>query len=127
MLKDYLIKESSLNRLTFQTDARLAPHTTFGIGGHADYLVIPQSEEALLSLVAFLREREIRFGIFGNGSNVLFDDRGFRGVVILTIGIRNTIFHDTLVKVSSGASLISLSMQAAKRYQTFLRRERLHS
>jgi len=115
MLKDYLIKESSLNRLTFQTDARLAPHTTFGIGGHADYLVIPQSEEALLSLVAFLREREIRFGIFGNGSNVLFDDRGFRGVVILTIGIRNTIFQDTLVKVSSGASLISLSMQAAKR------------
>ena len=56
MLKDYLAKESSLNHLTFQTDARLAPHTTFGIGGHADYLVVPQSENALLALVAFLRE-----------------------------------------------------------------------
>lgn len=114
MLKDYLAKESSLNHLTFQTDARLAPHTTFGIGGHADYLVIPQSEQALLSLVAFLREKEIRFGVFGNGSNVLFDDRGFRGVVILTGGIRHMTFQDTLVTVSSGASLVSLSLQAAK-------------
>ena len=49
MLKDYLVKESSFNRLTFQTDARLAPHTTFGIGGHADYLVAPQNEEAHIS------------------------------------------------------------------------------
>jgi len=114
MLKDYLVKESSFNRLTFQTDARLAPHTTFGIGGHADYLVAPQNEEALISLVAFLREKEIRFGIFGNGSNVLFDDKGFRGVVILTNAIRSVDFRDTLVKVSCGASLISLSMQAAK-------------
>lgn len=115
MLRDYLVKESSLNRLTFQTDARLAPHTTFGIGGHADYLVIPQNEDALVSLVSYLREREVRFGVFGNGSNLLFDDRGFRGVVILTSGIRGIEFQDTLVKVSCGASLISLSMQAAKR------------
>ena len=115
MLKDYLVKESSLGRLTFQTDALLAPHTTFGIGGHADYLVVPQSEDALLSLVAILRQNEIRFGVFGNGSNVLFDDRGFRGVVILTKGLKNIEFQDTLVKVSAGASLISLSRQAAKR------------
>lgn len=114
MLKDYLVKESSCNRITFQKDARLAPHTTFGIGGLADYLVVPQSEDALLSLVAFLREKEIRFGVFGNGSNVLFDDNGYRGVVILTSGIRGVEFTDTLVKVSCGASLISLSRQAAK-------------
>ena len=114
MLKDYLAKESSLNHLTFQTDALLAPHTTFGIGGHADYLVVPQCEDALLRLVAFLRQNEIRFGVFGNGSNLLFDDRGFRGVVILTGGIRNMDFQDNLVNVSCGASLIALSRQAAK-------------
>lgn len=115
MLKDYLVKESSLNHLTFQTDAKLAPHTTFGIGGHADYLVVPQSEDALLSLVALLRQNKIRFGVFGNGSNILFDDRGFRGVVILTKGLKSMEFQDTLVKVSAGTSLISLSRQAAKR------------
>lgn len=114
MLKDYLEQKSSLNHLTFQTDARLAPHTTFGIGGHADYLVVPQSEEALLSLISFLRETEIRFGVFGNGSNVLFDDKGFRGVVILTSGIRQISFQDTIVESTCGVSLISLSMQAAQ-------------
>ena len=114
MLKDYLVKESSFDRLTFQTDARLAPHTTFGIGGHADYLVVPKNEDALVSLIAFLRENGIRFGVFGNGSNILFDDKGFRGVVILTSGLRGVQFQDTQVTVSCGSSLISLSKQAAK-------------
>lgn len=114
MLKDYLVKESSFDRLTFQTDARLAPHTTFGIGGHADYLVVPKNEDALVSLIAFLRENGIRFGVFGNGSNILFDDKGFRGVVILTRGLRGVQFQETQVTVPCGYSLISLSKQAAK-------------
>ena len=114
MLKDYLAKESSLHHLSFQTNVSLAPHTTFGIGGLADYLVIPQSEESLLVLIGFLRENGIRFGVFGNGSNLLFDDKGYRGVVILTSGIRHICFTDTLVEASCGASLIALSMKAAK-------------
>ena len=114
MLKDYLAKESSFGHITFQTDALLAPHTTFGIGGQADYLVTPQTEEALLSLISFLREREIRFGVFGNGSNVLFSDKGFRGVVILTSGLRRVVIQDTMIEAYCGASLIALSQKAAK-------------
>ena len=45
MINDYLAKECSLSQLTFQTDAMLAPHSTFGIGGQADYIVKPLCED----------------------------------------------------------------------------------
>lgn len=114
MLEDYLVKESSLNHLTFQTNVCLAPYTTFGIGGPADYLVLPKSEEALLSLVDYLRQGEIRFEVFGRGSNILFSDRGFRGVVILTRNLRSFSMTDTVIRAACGASLITLSAAALR-------------
>lgn len=60
----------------------LKKYTTFKIGGPADVLVAPRSEEELLQLLRFLKKAEIRFIVIGNGSNLLFPDDGFRGAVI---------------------------------------------
>ena len=70
MLNDYLAKESSLQNLSYRTNAPLAPYTTFGIGGLADYLVIPHNEETLVSCIRFFRQNNIRFFVCGNGSDV---------------------------------------------------------
>ena len=114
MLQDYLVKESSLNHLHYQKDAMLAPHSTFGIGGHCDYFVTPFSENCLIELIAFLKKRKFRYIVIGNGSNLLFDDRGFRGCVISTKAMRDVTVDGNVLTVSAGYSLIALSQLAAK-------------
>lgn len=64
-------------------DVPLAPYTTFGIGGSADALVAPPTAGALQALVSGIRQRRLPFLVLGGGSNLLVQDGGFRGVVIV--------------------------------------------
>ena len=63
----------------------LKPHTTFRVGGPADYFVTVNTVKELSDVTSFLREAEIPFFILGNGSNLLVSDEGYRGAV-LTLG-----------------------------------------
>ena len=60
----------------------LSKHTTFKIGGPADFLVLVDQSEKMVKLVNLLNSEGINYFIIGGGSNVLFSDEGFRGVVI---------------------------------------------
>lgn len=60
----------------------LAPLTTIGIGGPAAYLASARSREHLANLIAWAQSRNLPFFILGGGSNLLFDDSGFNGLVI---------------------------------------------
>lgn len=57
-------------------------HTTFRIGGPADYLILPASMEDVAFVFQCLKRHDIPFVILGNGSNVLVLDKGIRGAVI---------------------------------------------
>lgn len=59
----------------------LMNHTTFKIGGPADYLVQPSDAEELAAGIAFCQAHDIDFYVIGNGSNLLAGDGGFRGVI----------------------------------------------
>jgi UDP-N-acetylmuramate dehydrogenase len=61
---------------------KLAPYTTFKIGGEAKYFVEVSAEEALLEALQYAKENNLEFFILGGGSNVLFSDEGFGGIVI---------------------------------------------
>jgi UDP-N-acetylmuramate dehydrogenase len=67
---------------------RLAPFTTFKIGGPADLLFEATSADALAHAVLAARELNVPYFVLGLGANVLIGDRGFRGLVI-----RNTSRH----------------------------------
>lgn len=56
--------------------------TTFGIGGSADYFIEVRDIPTLQAALLFCRQQQIPYFILGKGSNVLFDDRGFTGMVI---------------------------------------------
>ena len=60
----------------------LSAHTTFRIGGPADYFVSPSEPMQLSALVKLCREENCPYLLLGNGSNLLVSDAGFRGVVI---------------------------------------------
>ena len=56
-------------------------HTTFRIGGPADLLACPETEEGFIAGLKWCKEKNIPFYIIGNGSNLLVGDLGFRGVL----------------------------------------------
>lgn len=65
-------------------DVPLSRFTSFRIGGPADLIAEPQDVTQLAALLNFLRAERIPRIVLGAGTNLLFDDAGFRGVVVRT-------------------------------------------
>lgn len=66
----------------FFVNEPMSRHTTFNIGGPADYLLFPSDMEQLSKIFVLLKSYDIPHTILGNGSNVLVLDKGIRGAVI---------------------------------------------
>ena len=62
----------------------MSKYTSFRVGGPAAVLLQPGTAEETEGLLAFLRERDIRFFVMGNGTNLLFPDEGYEGAVVRT-------------------------------------------
>lgn len=73
---------SSTMGLHIESNVILAPYTTFGIGGEADYFCIAQSTQDIIDAVAFAKQKNLDYFLLGSGANILIGDRGFRGLVI---------------------------------------------
>lgn len=75
-----------LSRLLAPQDIRadepLGPYTTFRIGGPADFLVCPRTEEQVCAVAAWCRSEEVPLHVLGLGSDVLVADSGVRGIVM---------------------------------------------
>ena len=82
----------------YNENTYLSACTSFRIGGKADFFVVPDSVEMLLSVVSACRENGIRYFILGKGSNLLVADDGFRGVVISTSGLDKIELIDDPIK-----------------------------
>ena len=93
----------------------MAAHTTFRIGGPADYFVMPETVEELANVLKLCREEKVPYFILGNGSNLLVGDKGFSGVVIqLYKNFDGLSVEGTRVTAKSGAMLIRVAKEAAK-------------
>ena len=64
------------------TEEPMKKHTTFRIGGPADFLVLPQTLQEIAEVTALCRKEGQPWYVIGNGSNLLVGDKGVRGVVI---------------------------------------------
>ena len=70
--------------IRFVENESLAAHCTFKIGGPADVFVQPETEEQLCRVIALCKACGVKYYLLGNGSNILFEDAGYRGVVVDT-------------------------------------------
>jgi UDP-N-acetylmuramate dehydrogenase len=111
-LKPYLKTEFERGELTYSADFPLSSCCTFKIGGPADFVVYPKNERALISLVEFIRSIGLRYNVFGNASNVLFDDPGYRGVVIFTSELKSVTQNGEIMTAGSGMPVTSLAVAA---------------
>ena len=88
-------------------------HTTFRLGGAADYFLSPEKAEQVAELIHICREENISYFILGNGSNLLVSDRGYRGTVIQIFKNMNDIrVEGTKLYVQAGALLSAIARKA---------------
>lgn len=113
-MKDFISFLES-NRIEFKTNEPLAKHTSYKIGGPCDVLVLPNHKNDLAKILLFINQNNIDFFILGKGSNLLFTDKGYKGVVIKLNSSFNFVnFNDEYAHVGGVCSVIRLSLLAAK-------------
>lgn len=94
----------------------LRAHSTFRIGGPASYYLVPEHAEEVREGIAFAYERGLPFLTIGRGSNILFPDEGYNGVVIeIGRGMeRIEVLDDGMIRAEAGAGIGALAAAAAK-------------
>lgn len=91
----------------------LARHTSFKIGGPADYFTEPHSVSEIRKIVDLCRAEGIPFAVIGNGSNLLVSDEGYRGVIICIAGRMCTVrTEDSRIYAEAGALLSKIAREA---------------
>ncbi len=68
--------------IAYKENEPLCAHCTFRIGGPADLFVLPEHEDQLCAAIRLAKEAGVKYYLLGNGSNILFEDAGYRGAVI---------------------------------------------
>jgi len=87
---------SGLGEIKQERDVLLSSLSTFKIGGPADIAVYPETSEELITAIKAAKRLGLRYTVIGNGSNILFDDKGYRGAVISTGRMRELKVEGTV-------------------------------
>jgi UDP-N-acetylmuramate dehydrogenase len=101
-------------KMQFEEGRLLKELTTFGIGGPAKYFTQVTSIPELQEVIRFCSEKSLRFFVLGKGSNSLFSDQGFDGVVILN-KIHFFEEKEGIFYVGAGYSFSLLGSQTARK------------
>ena len=70
--------------IEYKKDMPLAPFSTFKIGGNCAVAVFPKNKEELVNSIRESKANGIKCAVIGKGSNVLFSDDGYDGILIFT-------------------------------------------
>ncbi len=98
----------------------LSAHTTFRIGGPAAYYLIPEDRDEVRDALVFAEEKKLPFYVLGRGSNMLFDDEGYEGVIIeIGRGMEQVSMEEmpdgrVRVTAQAGIAMSSLAVQLAE-------------
>ncbi|MBP0980084.1 MAG: FAD-binding protein, partial [Oscillospiraceae bacterium] len=105
MIKTFLEE----NKIDAHFDESMKKHTTFKVGGNAVCIAMPDSIEKTAKLIEFLKINNIKSYYLGNGSNVIFNDNGFDGVIVKSSNLNYININGTTVKVGAGMLMTTLS------------------
>lgn len=94
----------------------LSSHTTFRIGGPARYYAVPECTDGVQNSIAFAGDNGLPYVVTGRGSNVLFSDEGYPGVVIeIGRGMEKVALQgENRIRAEAGTGLGALAAEAAK-------------
>ncbi len=95
-------------------DVPLKDYNTYHVGGVGKALVIVENKEALKKLIKELNQNNEKWKIIGNGSNLIFPDGFYDGILISLEKLNGMEITGTEIYVEAGYSLAKLSIKAAK-------------
>ncbi len=108
-----LYKEQLRDRkIAFTEKEPMSLHTTFRIGGESELYVVPKCEDELMEAVSACVGSGVAYTVLGRGSNVVFDDEGYRGAVISTEKLNSVTVSGCKISCQCGASFTGVSAAA---------------
>ena len=104
---------TTIPELEIRLDEPMSRHTTFRIGGPADYFVCPDREQ-IAEVFRIAHTYKIPVTVIGNGSNLLVGDKGIRGLVVEIGSAMNQItVENNHIIAGAGALLSKVAAKAA--------------
>lgn len=97
--------------MRYYKDFPLRLLSSFRIGGNADILALPESPKEVEEVIDKAKKKKMPWIVVGRGTNILFSDDGFRGMVISTLRMKGIKRKDGEVIALSGTSLSYLISQ----------------
>lgn len=96
------------------TDEPMKQHTTFKIGGPADYFLVPETGAEVGEIIKICKQTDTPYFILGNGSNLLVGDGGYRGAVIQIYRNMSAVTTEGTTITAQAGALLSAVAAAAK-------------
>ena len=106
------VKKNKLGKLL--EEFSLKGYNTYNVNGKARYIVYPNDVEGLKEIVRYLKENNLKYQVLGYGSNVIFYNKYYDGVIIKLDLFNNLEIKNNKVIVGSGYSLIKVALKTAK-------------
>ncbi|MBQ3421823.1 MAG: UDP-N-acetylmuramate dehydrogenase, partial [Romboutsia sp.] len=119
-MNEFLNKVISSNIGKVEKNVFLSKYTTYKVGGIAKAIIYPKKDEKLVEVINLIKYYQVKYKILGNGSNLLFSDKKYDGVLIKLTEFNKIEWNGNKVTVGAGVSLPRLSHLAAKRSLTGL-------
>lgn len=93
----------------------LYKHTTYKVGGPCSLYVKVKDVESLQKLMNYIRQEDLPYFVIGNGSNLLFSDKMYEGIIIsLNECFKTIAINGSQIKADAGVSVIYLANEACK-------------
>lgn len=95
-------------------NSSLKNYNTYKIDSRAEYIVYPKNVDRLIELLKFIKENGIRYKILGKGSNVIFSDKIYDGIIIKLDRFDELIIDDKNITVGAGYDLMKLAIKLSR-------------
>lgn len=109
-----IYKDLAKQNIEVRRQEPMALHTSFRIGGPAEFFVLPKSVDELMEALVCLEQAGTEVRILGKGSNLLVNDAGLAGAVISTEKLTGSSIEGNMIQAFAGESLTALSHKAAE-------------
>ena len=119
-MKEWLNNLKKLNIGKIEVDVSLKKYTTYKVGGIATCVVYPKNIDCLIKLMNFIKHYKIKYKMLGNGSNLIFSEKVYDGILIKLDEFNNIDIFENKIRVGAGYSLMKLSRVAMKNSLTGL-------
>lgn len=98
--------------ISFKENEPLSRRSSFRVGGLCNLIVFPKSDDEIKRVIQSLNEDGTRYLVIGKGTNILFDDRGFNGVIVSTEKLSGITLNGEVIEAFCGSSLTKISLFA---------------